>query len=530
MRSSPRAATLGCMRPSRLLTVLGGYPFAVASVGIVTAVLLPFRSVLDPAQVMLLYVPLLVWIGRTTGVRTSIVSALLSFLAVDLLFIPPYYHLTVTSPVDWVTLVMFLGVALVAGVQTGRMRRREHAALQRQREIALLNRLASRLVTEKSVEAMASSLVHDVVAVLGAERAALYTRGDGDRAQLLADAGAAAADISERALADWVIRQNKAVALAGVEELAHDQIPVTVAADAAVPGVVADGSFVPLQTTGGLEGVLYARPLSGARTGADESRQLVAVANLAAIFLGRQRLEQAAAHASALRESDRLKATLVSSVSHELKTPLAAVTARITGLLEEPDQQMSDRVRAELTAASEDLSRLDSSIRDLVDVSRLESDAWRPKLDVYGIGEILGTVASRVSVSNRSRVSFEVPEGLPPVRVDFGQIARAVSNLVDNALSYSPKERPVRVGARMLGDELIVWVEDEGPGVPEAEKGQVFEKFYRGSTSVVSPSGTGLGLAIVREIVKSNGGRVWVEDVSPSGARFVVSLPVGGRS
>jgi two-component system sensor histidine kinase KdpD len=494
----------------------------------VTAVLLPFRSVLSPAQVMLLYVPVIVWLARAFGVRASVAAAVVSFLAVDVLFVAPYYRLGVSSSVDWVTLVMFLGVAVAAGFQTGRMRQRERAAIQRQREIALLNRLSSRLVSEESTDAMASFIVHEVVSVLGADRAALFGRKPDGTAELLAQAGGPEVGVTERAFADWVIRNDRAVALPVSEDVPLELRPITVEADAAVSGAVADGAFVPLQTTDGLEGVLYARPLAGAEIHPGGTRQLLAVANLAAVFLERRRLEEAAAHTAAMQESDRLKATLVSSVSHELKTPLAAVTARITGLLGEHEGFNSERVRSELTAASEDLSRLDSSIGDLVDVSRLESDAWRPKPDLYELGEVLGTVAERIPTAQRGRVSFAIPEGLGLVRVDFNQVARAISNLVENALVYTPVDQPVMVGARELGGEMLVWVEDRGPGVPDDEKQQVFEKFYRGSTSGPSPAGTGLGLAIVREIVRSHGGRAWVEDASPSGARFVLSLPLGG--
>lgn len=500
----------------------------LAIVGAAAVLMLPFRSLLAPAHVMLLYVPVIVWLARTSGVRASVLAAVGAFLAVDLLFVQPYYHLGVSSPVDWVTLPLFLGVAVAAGLQTGRMRQREHAAIQRQREIALLNRLSSRLVSEKSTDAMASFIVHDVVAVLGADRAAIFLRGPGDTAQLLAHAGGPEAGLSERALADWVIRNDKAIALPVSEDVPFELRPVTVDAGSAIEGVVADGAFVPLQTPDGLEGVLYSRSLAGVERHPGGTRQLLAVANLAAVFLERRRLEEAATHAAATRESDRLKATLVSSVSHELKTPLAAVTARLTGLLEEGKGCDAARVRSELTAACEDLGRLDSSIRDLVDVSRLESDAWLAKPDFYELGEVLGTVADRLPIAQRSRVSFAVPDGLPQVRVDFAQLARAISNLVANALTYTPVDQQVSVGARVLGGDMLVWVEDRGPGVPEEEKQQVFEKFYRGSTSASSPAGTGLGLAIVREIVRSHGGRAWVEDAHPCGARFVLSLPLGG--
>jgi two-component system, OmpR family, sensor histidine kinase KdpD len=517
------------MRLKRL-TAVGGYLLVVVVIAAVTVVLLPLRPVLQPVQVMLLYVPALVWLGRTGRVRVTALAAVVAFLAVDFLFVPPYYTIAVTNSVDWVTLVLFLGVALAAGLQTGRMRRREEVAVQRQREIALLNRLSSRLVSEKSVEDMASFIVSEVVEVLGADRAALYLRTDDDTATLVADAGAPRHEVTEQALADWVVRNDKAVALPAADDMSQELRPVVVPASEALPGVVADGTFVPLQTPGGLEGVMHARPAAVAELRPEGARLVLAVANLAAVFLERHRLEEKAAHATALAESDRLKSTLISSVSHELKTPLAAVTARVTGLLEEGEGCDAARVRSELEAVSEDLGRLDASIGDLLDVSRLESDSWRPRLELFDVGEVLGTVASRIPVAQRPRVTFEVPSGLPQIRVDFAQIARAVSNLVENALVYSPEGSPVVVGARALGDDFLVWVEDRGPGVPEDERTKVFEKFYRGSASAVAPAGTGLGLAIVREIVRSHGGRVWVEAVQPVGARFVVSLPLRGEA
>ena len=502
---------------------------AVVAVGVATALLLPFRAHLHPAQAMLLFVPVIVAIGRLAGVRASAVGAVLAFLAVDFGFVPPYYHLTVASPADWITLLVFLLVALSSGLQIGSIRQRERAAVQREREIALLSRLSSRLVSEESIEEMATFIVGEVAAVLGADRAVVFVRAPGDRASLMAQAGGVSCGVAEGALADWVMRNDKAVGLPLTDDQSIGPHPVSVPVDEALPGIVADGVYLPLQTGECLEGVLYARPLIGVESSPERVRHLIAVANLAAAFLERRRLEDEAAQAAALRESDRLKATLVSSVSHELKTPLAAVTARITGLLDEGDTCTADRVREELEAATEDLHRLDSSIGDLVDVSRLESDAWRPAPELWDIGELLGTVASRIPVASKRRVRFEVAEGLPSVSVDYRQVVRALSTMVDNALTYASGTDLV-VGARALGTNLLVWVEDRGPGVPDEEKQRVFEKFYRGSTSAASPSGTGLGLAIVREIARAHGGRVWVEDAEPRGARFVLSLPLQGVS
>jgi two-component system sensor histidine kinase KdpD len=271
--------------------------------------------------------------------------------------------------------------------------------------------------------------------------------------------------------------------------------------------------------------VLVTQWQSSGAPSADDARLLVAVANLAATSLQRQRLEGEAAHAEALREADRLKTTLVSSVSHELKTPLAAATARVTGLVEEGEGADPARVHDELTEVAEDLVRLNDSIGDLLDLSRLESDAWQPHFEPHDVRDILGTVLSRLSAAQRERIRFELVEDLPDVRADFAQLARALSNLVENALAYSPATSSVVVGARRHGEDVELTVEDYGPGVPEEEKARVFEKFYRGSASASAPAGTGLGLAITREIVRTHDGALRVEDVVPHGARFVLTVP-----
>jgi len=258
----------------------------------------------------------------------------------------------------------------------------------------------------------------------------------------------------------------------------------------------------------------------------EDARFLVAVANLAGAALERRRLESEAASLTLEREADELKSTIISSVSHELKTPLSAATARITGLLEEGEGCDARRVRDELLAVSEDLTRLNAAIVDLLDVSRLESDAWRPQPELYEVSEILGTVLSKVPPEQRTRVVFDLPQATPFVHVDFSQMVRSLANIVENALAYSPADQPVLVSVEENSDNVLIGVEDRGPGVPDSEKTQLFGKFFRGSAAVAVPGGTGLGLAIARDIVESQGGSIVVEDAKPTGARFVVTLPV----
>jgi two-component system sensor histidine kinase KdpD len=511
----------------RILTVWYGVPLGLAAAAAASLVLLPLRSALPAETVMMLFVPVVIAVARLSGVLASATAALAAFLLLDLQFVPPYGHLT-ASPQAFIALVVFLIVALAAGQQAGQLRRREVAAVRRQSELELLNRLSFRIASEKSAQATAEFVVRQTTEVLGARRVALFVSGEAvGSSRCVAFAGPGSGAEGEADLVAWVLRTSKAIGMPSAEGVPYDQRIVSVDAADAAPGVVARGVYLPLQTSTSLEGVLFVDLEGGGRPTADDVRVLAAVANLAASSLERQRLGEEAAHAEAMREADRLKNTLVSSVSHELKTPLAAATARVTGLVEEATECDPARLRDELGAVAEDLGRLNSSIVDLLDLSRLESDAWQQHLDDVDVSDILGTVRSRLPVSQRERVRFELAEDLPTVHVDFAQIARAITNLVDNALTYSPAAEPVTVGANRRGDDVEVWVRDLGPGVPAAEKLRVFEKFYRGSASGSSPSGTGLGLAIAREIARSHDGRIRVEDAQPHGARFVLSLPAG---
>lgn len=512
------------MNSKAVLTTVRGYVLSVGAVLAIGLLLLPLRPLLPATAVMLLFVPVIVTISRLTDLRVAAVAAAVAFLTLDFLFVPPYYTFTVQPLSQWIGLLVFLAVALIVGQQTSRLRTRQVASVARQSELELVNRASFRVASEESPEAVAEFIVRQVTDVLGAARAALFTSAAGG-AQLLAEAGTAAAAPEEPALIGWVLREGKAIGFPPVP-VPHDQRPVSVSADEALPGATVRGVYLPLQTAEGLEGVLVAVPSHAGPVNADEARLLAALANLSATCLERQRLEEEASHAEALREADRLKSTLVSSVSHELKTPLAAVNARVTGLLEEGDGCDAARVREELTAVVHDLGRLDSSIRDLLDVSRLESATWESRLERFDVAEILGTVIARLPASQRQRVRSDVADLVPDVCVDFTQLARALTNLIENALAYSAPDAPVRVVlTKTLAGEVEIAVEDRGQGITDEEKDRVFEKFYRGEAAASEPGGSGLGLTIAREIVRGLGGTIHAEDASPHGARLVVVLP-----
>jgi two-component system sensor histidine kinase KdpD len=376
---------------------------------------------------------------------------------------------------------------------------------------------------------MTELLLGEIASVMSAENAALYLSDDDGRFYRAGQSPVPFADQTIDRLASWVYENVKAIGLPSNRSITEEGSgvwPISVRHGEITPGSTRKDVLLPLQSASRVEGVLYVGPkANGADYSTHDARLLVSIVNQAAAFRERRRLQHVADQAAALHEADQLKSAFISSISHELKTPLASMTATVTSLLEEDVEWDRATVHDELEAVREDLDRLNDSINSLLDLSRLESNAWAPRRDWYEIGEIIGSAVARILQKERDRISFSVPDGLPPIYVDFPQWTRALENLLENALAYSDRGEPVCIGASADSEDIRIWVEDRGPGVPEEEKTKVFDKFYRGKASSRAPSGTGLGLAITWEIVRSHGGKIWVTDAEPHGARFTISLP-----
>jgi two-component system sensor histidine kinase KdpD len=291
-----------------------------------------------------------------------------------------------------------------------------------------------------------------------------------------------------------------------------------------------DGAlYAVIHSPSGAAGVLAVQArTNGVPYSANAARLVASLANLVGAFLEREQLQAVATKAAAEREADRLKASLLSSVSHELKTPLAALTATVSNLLESDVDWDEQSVRDELRAIVGDVARLNNSIGALLDLSRLEAHAWEQRRELYELSDIIAAGIAALPAHLRQRVTVDLPDTAPVIEVDFSQWTRVVQNLLENAVLYAGENTPVTIGGRAWNEGTRIWVEDLGPGIAPEEHDAVFEKFYRGhSTSGHAPSGTGLGLAITREIVRSHGGTIRVEDVAPHGARFVIALPSG---
>jgi two-component system sensor histidine kinase KdpD len=501
-----------------------GYLLAVLAIAASTAIFLLGRSSFAKGQWALLYLLIVVLVAGASGAGPAILAAVLAFFAWDFFFLPPYHTLVVHEPKDYLSLFAFLVVGVVMGLQTGRMRDREARALAREHETAALNRLSAGLVSEASTGEMAETILGEIVGLLGATSATLFVGDDDLLTTFCVTPPLDKPDSGTTKVAHWVYTHDAPV---GLPRAAADE--PTEALPASEGFRVPEGSggvFLPLRSTTGVVGVLsVAGRVDGRAYDEDEARLLASIANLIATFLERQQLQGVATAAEALREADRLKSSLLSSVSHELKTPLAALTATVSNLLEGDVPWNEKSVRDELRAIVSDVARLNNSITALLDLSRLEARAWEPHRELYELSDILVTSLDALPVHERGRVKIALPDDLPPLRVDFEQWVRVFQNLLENAMLYAGTSL-LQVGAQATADGLRMWVEDEGPGIPAEEHEAVFEKFFRGRrTGLKVPSGTGLGLAITREIVHAHGGSIRVDDVAPRGARFVIDLP-----
>ena len=508
-----------------------GYLIAAVSVVAATVVFCPGRAHFAKGQWSLLYLLVVGLVAGISGVRPATAAAVLSFFAWNYYFLPPYGTLRVADPRDWLSLLVFLVVGVAIGLQTGRLRNREAEAQARGHEAELLNRFSAQLVSDISVDEMARQLVAEVAEITGAGSTALFLCPDSSEPpRCIASRGTDCAQLPAVAeLVAWASEQAKAIGLPdpprGIQPQTQEW-PVTATHREAGIGDERRDMYLPLQTATRQFGVLYVGEREdGSAHAFHEARLVVALAYQASVLLERTLLRSVEVQADALREADRLKSTLLSAVSHELKTPLASLEATLTNLLEQDTPLEESSVRPELQAVKQDLDRLNRSIDSLLDLSRLEASAWGPQMDWHELGDMVGAALTQLPEPDRTRISAALPPGLPAIHVDFAQWARALEHLLRNALAYSGSGSPVHVGASSTSTEIRLWVEDKGPGIAPDERERVFAKFYRGSSAAAIASGTGLGLAITREIIRFHGGRIWVEDVMPHGARFVIAIP-----
>jgi two-component system sensor histidine kinase KdpD len=491
--------------------VLAGYVIALAGTAVVTAGLLAVRGRVTATNVALTYLRVVVAAAANGGLWPGVTAAGLGFVAFDLLFLPPYGHLKVHDQQDYVSLAVYLLIALVVSVLVEARERRRAQAERRERETRTLYELSNSLLGHDSLQAALQRVAATV--------RSLFELG-----------GCAIVLASERA---------PGVVVAASDGQLPARLPamLTTSPEGEVrlrepPAGPASAStlVVAMRTAQRPVGamVLVASGRQPAGFGEAERRVLTAFANQAALAVDHGQREQERAHAQALMETDRLRSALLNSVSHDLRTPLSSIKASASSLLD-PDITWDQAEQREfLETIDQESDRLSRLVHNLLDMSRIEAGALDPNLVETTLAEVIGPVVRRARAQTSQQILVDLPEELPTILVDPVRLDQVLTNLVDNARRYAG-DQPVTLAGGTVDGRVELRVVDHGPGIPEAERDRVFDQFYRLRRNGHPPDGTGMGLAICRGIVSALGGQIRVQATPGGGATFVVSLPAADR-
>jgi two-component system sensor histidine kinase KdpD len=288
-----------------------------------------------------------------------------------------------------------------------------------------------------------------------------------------------------------------------------------------------DMVYIPLNASSGMIGVLALLPLNPARIALPEQQRLLETfVSQIALALERVKLAMEAQRAQLKMETEQLRNTLLSAISHDLRTPLAAIVGASSSLVRDSDK-LDNHARRELGQAIYDEAvRMAGLANNLLDLARLEAGAvvlnrqWQPLEEVVG-----GALAGMSTRMANHPVSVKLPHDLPLVEIDSLLIERVFANLLENAVKYTPSGTPIEISAAVDRNDMVVTVSDQGPGIPAGEEKRIFEKFHRVATEG-SQGGAGLGLTICLSIMEAHGGRIWADNLPSGGAAFHFTLPL----
>jgi two-component system, OmpR family, sensor histidine kinase KdpD len=504
---TPRERREDAPRPR---TPAGDYLRAAAVVAVTTAVALLARRAFQLPDVVMLFLLGVTIVALTTSRPAAILAAALSVASYDFFFVDPEFAFGVADVRYLLTFAMLFGVSVVIGTLTLRLREQRQASVGRERRTSALYAFSRELGTVLDEEGVAAVCVKAVAEAFDAEVVFLRARGRDELAAVAAAPREAVVGPAERALAEWVV-EHAQPAGRGTEALPGEQV-----------------LCAPVRAWGDVLAVLVVRTAGDRLLGAAQRTLLEAVGRQAALALDRVRLAEEARQAALRARTEELRSGLLSSVSHDLRTPLATITGAATTLREAAD--LDAATRRDLTdAICEEAERLERLVSNLLDMTRLQSGAVEPRREWVPLVEVIGGALTRVEerLAGR-RVRTELADDLPLVSLDPVLVEQLFINLLENAAKYTPAAAEIDIRGTREGGTLVVDVADRGPGIPPGDEERIFERFHRGAHAGVS--GAGLGLPIARAIAEAHGGRLVASNRPGGGAVFRLTLPLRGDS
>ncbi|ACZ42998.1 histidine kinase [Thermobaculum terrenum ATCC BAA-798] len=521
---TPRVAQPTTDNWQRLLRALSRYLFTVGSVALVTALIWLMTDRVRLANISMLYLLAVMVVAVTCGSVPAIIASVLSFLAFDFFFVQPTWSLTIRDPDEWLALLLFLITAIVTGQLAALLRRRAEEASRREREANLLYELL-RVLGEEEIGVALESAAEQI-------RRELRLEGVGIEISSLDNGGPI------RVFSGSKRARLQLLTLSGSRRyVLEDGAPTNGGAPRSTwlhvaPNLPQMGRahrdllrVVYIHTEGRRLGSINL--VGGGSLSDADVRLLSAVAQQLGRTLERAALRRRAMEMEAIKRADELKTSLINAVSHDLRTPLATISAAADSLLRQDVEWSEEERRGFVRDIAEESRRLGRLVDNLLDMSRLEGGSLRPHKSWCDLGALVEETIDRLgSLTAHHQLHLEVEEDLPPVLLDYVEIGQVVSNLLENAIKYAPQGTTIDIQVRRQGDEVRVAIADRGPGIPPQDLSRIFDKFYRVQGSSPAPQGMGLGLSVAKGLIEAHGGRIWGENRPGGGAVFSFTLPL----
>jgi two-component system sensor histidine kinase KdpD len=484
---------------------------AVAIVAIATIASVLFRDSLAPTNLAMLYLVGVVVVAMRCSRWISVTASFLSVAAFDFFCVPPYLTFAVSDYQYVFTFVGMLVVALVISTQTARLKDHAAQAAVREARTEALYRLSSKLAGETRVFEAARAAAALAEEVFGA-RVVMFLPEDGKLSFRRRTSDVLPVPPSEESIAQWVFDHGHK---AGLRTDAHAE---------------ATALYLPLRGARETFGVLAVLPELGSnmenRIFLPEQQQLLEVfASQTALAIERTLSQRSAEETRVHMQTEQMRSSLLSAMSHDLRTPLASITGAASTLRSQNDRLPLETKQELLESISDEAERLSRLVGNLLDMTRFESGGVELRRDFYPLEEIVGTVLQRMEPQLQGRtVTTDLAENLPMVFVDDVLIGQVLWNLLENAAKYTPPGSPLELAAFDEQEAAIIEVRDRGPGIPPGEEERIFEKFYRAKS--VNIRGAGLGLPICRAIVQAHKGTIQALARAGGGTTFRISLPI----
>ncbi|MDX1975710.1 MAG: sensor histidine kinase KdpD [Rickettsiales bacterium] len=493
-------------------TIWQYYISAPVIVSLFTLSVIPFHRLVDSVMLVMIYLIGIVWVALRYGRGPSLLATVLSAIAFNFFYVEPNFTFKIVERQHLVSLFVLMATGVMIGTQTSRLRQQVIYSRKREKNTSSLFAMSRELSANRGKLTLAQIAVQHMADVFNSD---IYLWLPDSKGQLSTVASETDDDdnlidlVREESVARWTLSHKQNAGLG------TDTLPS------------ASAFYAPLPGSTGIVGVVGIVPHDKESAGFsnDQVELIETFATITGSALERaisaEMMEQTIVEA----ESEKLRNILLSSVSHDLRTPLAAITGAASTLLLESDK-ITNEYRIELLRSiHEEGARLARMVTNLLDVSSLESGSVKLNKELYFIEELIGSALMRVETRlEKHTVVTDIEHGLPLLRMDGLLIEQVLINLLENAAEYTPPGSTITISALTVKPDVHVVVTDNGPGIPAGEEEKVFDKFYA-STHKGGATG-GLGLAICRGVINAHGGKIWAQNSPDGGAVLTFTLPI----